>query len=861
MTTTALPIDPLLPEIIGTLKDHPSLVLVAAPGAGKTTRVPRAILESGLAGGKEVVVLQPRRLPTRLAASRVAEELGENVGERVGYQVRFDEVRGPKTRLSFVTEGILTRKLLAQPTLPDCGVVVLDEFHERHLQGDLALAQLRQLQRGARPDLKIVVMSATLEAEPIAAYLGGAPLLRSEGRRFPVSEQFLEQPDERRIEEQVLSGLKRLVQQAVPGDILVFLPGAGEIRRSMALCADYAERHGFDLLPLHGELPPAEQDRAVRPGPRRKIILSTNVAETSVTIEGVGAVLDTGLARVATHSPWSGMPALRVAKISRASAIQRAGRAGRTREGHCLRLYTRHDFDGRPEHDVPEIRRLDLTEAVLALYAQGVTDPAAFPFFEAPPEASVHAAITLLRDLGAVDEGGRLTPIGQRLMRMPLHPRLARVLDACAEHGVGDEGATVVALLGERDLRLETRARFDTGPRGATRATRESGPSDVLALLERYRQAEAAHFQAGRLRSMQIDVATAQTVSRVKQRLTRGLERKVSRPSTPELVEQALMLGLLAGFPDRVARRRKAHAPEVLLVGGTPGTLEPSSVVHEAPLLIAVDAEERQGTRGVRIRLASEIEAEWLLELFPDALEELDTLTWNASTQRVERLRQVMYRGLVLEEQRSVAPAGPEAGRVLAEAAVAAGIERFVDPEALEQWRMRVELLAEAHPELNFPSLDAGFFAEALAELSELGARNFEELRELDVLGALRNRLTSEQSRLLSSQVPDRVQLPGGRNLQIHYEPGKPPWIASRLQDFFGMAKTPTIANGRIPLVLHLLAPNMRAVQVTTDLAGFWERHYPSLRKELGRKYPRHSWPEDPLTASPPAPRPPRPRR
>ena len=855
-----LPIDPLLPEVVATLRKHPSLVLVAAPGAGKTTRVPRRLLEEGLAGDKEVVVLQPRRLPTRLAAARVAEELGERVGERVGYQVRFEDVRGPKTRLSFVTEGVLGRRLLSSPTLPDVGIVVLDEFHERHLQSDLALAQLRQLQLGARPDLKLVVMSATLEAGPIASYLGDAPVLRSEGRRFDVTLEYLPTPDERHLDQQVLSGLKKLVQAGVDGDILVFLPGAGEIRRSRELCQEYAERQGFDILPLHGDLTPAEQDRAVRKGPRRKIILSTNVAETSVTIDGVAAVLDSGLARVASHSPWSGLPSLKLAKVSRASAIQRAGRAGRTREGHCLRLYTRHDFDGRPEQDPPEVRRLDLAEPLLALHAAGVTDLSTFPFLEAPPAASLEAAEALLQLLGAVDLQGAITPVGRRLLRFPLHPRLGRVLVEAESRGVAGDGALMVALLGERDIRREARAQLHQGPPrpGGPGSSRESGPSDVLALMQRYALAERADFQPGRLASLQVDAGAAQAVSRVQRQLRRSVDTKRPAPTSEPLREQALMVSLLSGFPDRVARRRKPNAPEVLLVGGVPGTLAETSVVHAPELLVAVDAEERQGQRGVRVRLASEVEAEWLLDLFPDALEEIDTHSWNAEAGRVERLQRLRYRDLVLEEKRAPAPPSPESSRVLAQAAVAAGIERFVEPEALTQWRTRIDLLREAFPEAGFPVLDAAFFEATLAELSESGARSFADLRELGVLEALKGRLTAEQSRLLAREVPDRVGLPGGRTVQVNYEPGRPPWLESRLQDFFGMAQGPSVCSGRVPVVLHLLAPNMRAVQVTTDLAGFWERHYPALKKELGRRYPRHSWPDDPRHAQPPPPRPPR---
>ncbi|NMO21419.1 ATP-dependent helicase HrpB [Pyxidicoccus fallax] len=854
MADVALPIDPLLPEIVSTLRGARSLVLEAPPGAGKTTRVPRALLEAGLGQGKEIVVLQPRRLPTRLAAQRVSEEIGERVGDTVGYQVRFEDVRSAKTRLSFVTEGVLGRRLLTDPKLNDVGIVVLDEFHERHLSADISLAMLRRLQETARPDLKVVVMSATLEAEPIRAYLGGCPSLRSEGRRFDVSVEYLPTPDERHLDQQVLSGIKRVFANGVDGDVLVFLPGAGEIRRTRDACAEFAERHGADVLPLHGDLSPAEQDRAVRRSSRRKIILSTNVAETSVTIDGVAVVIDTGLARVASHSPWSGLPQLKLSKVSRASAIQRAGRAGRTRAGHCLRLYTQHDFDGRPEQEAPEIRRMDLAETVLALRASGVTDLGGFPFFETPPAASLEAAETLLRRLGAVDPRGRVTDVGHRLLRFPVHPRQARVIVEGERRGVGAEAATLAALMGERDIRREARVNMSDG--GGRAAAVVSGPSDLLELLERFRDAERASFASGRLHSLSLEAGAVQSVDRVQKQLRRAVRNQGQRPQRPEDVEQALMLSVLAGYPDRVARRRRPRAPELLLFGGGTVSLSELSVVQDADLMVAVDAEERPG-RGAIVRLASAVEPEWLLDLYPDALEEVDTLQWNAEARRVERLTRLSYGNLVLEETRTPAPPSEETARVLVEAALAAGPGKFADPEALEQWRTRVALLAQAFPEAKFPTVDDAFLRDALASLCS-DARSFKDLEGVSLLDALYARLTSEQQRLLASHAPERVTLPGGRGVKVHYEPGKPPWVESRLQDFFGMAQGPVVCAGRVPLVLHLLAPNMRAVQVTTDLAGFWERHYPAIRKELCRKYPRHSWPEDPRHAQPPAPRPPR---
>ena len=841
---TPLPIDALLPDIVSALREREALVLEAPPGAGKTTRVPVALLKAGLAKDKELVVLQPRRLATRLAAIRVADELGERIGETVGYQVRFEDISSKRTKLRFVTEGILTRRLVGDPLLRDVGVVVLDEFHERHLAGDLALAMLRRLQKGARKDLAIVVMSATLDAAPIAKWLDDAPSLRSEGRRFEVALEHLERDDDRHLDQQVLAALKRLVQGNLDGHVLVFLPGAGEIRRAMETCQDFCQRQGLELHVLHGDLAPAEQDRALKPSSKRKVILSTNVAETSVTIDGIAAVIDSGVARAASHSAWTGMPTLKLQKISKASATQRAGRAGRTRAGTCLRLYTKGDFEGRPATDAPEICRMDLTESALALRAMGVTKLDDFQFFESPSGASLEAADSLLRALGAIDRDAQLTKIGKRLLQFPLHPRLARLVVEAENLGVGRDGATLAALLGERDIRLETRARF--GPGGGAGAHAQSGPSDLLELLERYEQG-----QRGGARQAGLDAGAMSSVDRVTKQLGRVLDTDTANsPRTNAERESVLLRSVLAGYPDRVAKRRRPRAPELVFAAGGSGTLDPASVVHDDDLMVAVDAEEKKG--GVSVRLASKVDPEWLLEVAPDLLGEVDRLEWNESARRVERVTRLTYGSVSLEETRQPAPASPETSALLAEHALAEGPQRFADPERLTNWQCRVETLRTGYPEANFPTVDAAFLKDALRALCE-GLRSFKELEEASLLDVLQSRLTAQQAQLLAKEAPSQLTLPGGRVLKITYEPGKPPWVESRLQDFFGMVKGPMV--GRTPLVLHLLAPNHNAVQVTTDLAGFWDRHYPAVRKELMRQYPRHHWPDDPRTALPLGPK------
>lgn len=843
-----LPIDILLPDIVAALRTRDALVLEAPPGAGKTTRVPPALLAAGLAGNKEIVVLQPRRLATRLAAARVAEERGERLGETIGYQIRFDDVSSAKTRVRFVTEGLLTRRLVGDPQLRDVGIVVLDEFHERHLAGDLALAMLRRLQKTTRPDLKLVVMSATLDAAPIATWLDQSPSMRSEGRRFEVALEYLDKEDDRHLEQQVLAALKRLIQAQLDGHVLVFLPGASEIRRAQEACAEFAQRHQLELVVLHGDLSAAEQDRALKPSATRKVILSTNVAETSVTIDGVAAVIDSGLARVAAHSPWSGLPTLKVQKVSKSSAIQRAGRAGRTRAGTCVRLYTRGDYEGRPMSDAPEIRRLDFVESSLSLRALGVSDVRSFPFFEPPPPSSIDAAESLLTMLGALEKTGALTKVGQRLLTFPLHPRLARLVVAGEQRGVAEEALTIAALLSERDIRLEARAKFGDSRRGADAL---AGPSDVLELLERFKEGQATSA-----RSAGLDASAMQSVDRVRKQLGRSVDRRTPGPTSDHAREEALLQAVLAGYPDRVAKRRRPKSPDVVFASGGSASLDVTSVVHEAELMVAVDAEERRG--GVAVRIASQIQPEWLLELSGDLLGDVDALEWNADAKRVDRVTRMTFGNVVLEETRNPAPASEGATKLLAQAALDVGVRAFAEPEAVSAWQCRVDALRAAFPEAGFPVADDAFLKERLAALCD-GLRSFNELREAGLLNALQASLTAQQARLLHTEAPDRITLPGGRTVQVHYEPARPPWIESRLQDFFGLLKGPAI--GRAPLVLHLLAPNMRAVQVTTDLSGFWDRHYPAVRKELMRQYPRHSWPEDPRTAAPPPPRPPRPPR
>jgi ATP-dependent helicase HrpB len=835
-----LPIDPRLPAIVEAARAHRGLVLVAEPGAGKTTRVPRALLDAGLADDGTILVVEPRRLATRMAAARIADELGEKVGERVGYRVRFERKVGPRTRVELVTEGILARRLVTDPELSGVSAIVFDELHERHLDTDLALARARRLRERARPDLALVAMSATLEAEPVAAFLG-SPVIEVEGRAHPVEVRFAERPDDRPLERRVRAAVVRLLDEGLDGDVLVFLPGAGEIRRAMKALEGPARAFGVDLTPLHGDLPAREQDRAVTPGPRRKVILSTNVAETSLTIEGVVAVVDSGLARAARCSPWTGLPSLDTVPVSQASAAQRAGRAGRTRAGVCVRLYTKAEHDARPARDRPEIERADLAEMVLALRASG-EDPRAFPYFEPPPAAALDAADELLARLGALEDGA-VTDTGRALLALPVHPRLGRVALEAKRRGHPDEGALLAALIGEREVRRAARTRIGAGG-GAS--TDEVAASDVLARLDELEALGDASPSV--LRGSGLEPRAVRTVHAAKRQLAKALRRVSVDEEASFDAEEALLTAILAGFPDRVARRRHPGGADLALAGGGAAKLAPTSAVKEAELLVAVDATARGG--GVLVRQASAVTVEQILELYLDRVEDVREARFDPARERVVGVAELRYDGLVLERT-AVEPSDAEVAPVLAKAALTAGLERFVDGDALERLRRRLAF-ARTHDEA-LPSLDDAWLEQLLVRLCE-GRRSFAELADARLLDWVRAELGADAMARLDALAPEHVAIPGRRRVPVHYEPNRPPWIASRLQDFFGATDGPRVAQGREPLVLHLLAPNRRAVQVTTDLAGFWDRHYPEIRNELRRRYSKHAWPEDPRAAEPSKP-------
>lgn len=832
-----LPIDAVLPAIVAAAREARRVVLRAEPGAGKTTRVPPALLDAGVAGGREIVVVEPRRIAARAAAAWIAAEREGTLGAEVGYRVRFEARGGAATRLWFVTEGVFERRLAADPFLEHVGAVVLDEFHERHLDGDLALAVVRHLQETVRPDLALVVTSATLEAGRAAAALPGAAVVETAGRAYPVDVRFTERPGER-------APVAMRVARALPdalgaddGDVLVFLAGARDIRRTAEAIGSLCARREIDVATLHGMQPLEEQQRVLARGGRRRVVLATNVAETALTVDGVTTVIDSGEARVARFDPRLGVNRLDVVPISRAAAAQRAGRAGRTGPGRCLRLWSAAEDAGRREHETPEILRLDLARLVLAVRAWGMAAVGELAWLDAPPPASLARAAALLGDLGAIDTDG-LTAVGRRLLTLPLEPRLARVAVEAERLGAGDDGALLVALAGERDV-------VRRGPAaGPSLADHPSGPSDLLLRMELFRDAERAGFAADRCRALGLDRGALRAVDRVRRQLAR---RGAGRAGASE---EALGRALLAGFPDRVARRRGEGDARGVMVGGTGVVLAGESVVREAPLFVCVDVEAAgAGRADALVRVASAVEEAWLAAL-PGGIVEESVLEWDARSERVVGRRRRRHRDLVLAERTSTDVDRAAASRLLEQIALADPAAAAALDDEGRALLARLAFWRAAFGTGAVPEPDA-LLADAVRAAAS-GCVTLAELRRAGVARILAGLLPPPVRRRLDREAPAEWTLPSGRRARVVYDPGRPPRVAARIQETFGLAATPRLG-GRVPLVVELLAPSGRPVQVTDDLASFWRTTYAGVRRELRGRYPKHDWPEDPTTASPSA--------
>ena len=810
-----LPIDPVLPDLAAALRTGANAVLVAPPGAGKTTRVPLALLDEPWATGK-LILLEPRRLAARAAAQRMARTLGEEVGETVGLRVRLGSKVGRRTRIEVVTEGVFTRMILDDPALEGVSAVLFDEFHERSLDADLGLALALDAQGGLREDLRLLVMSATLDGARVATLLGNAPVIASEGRAFPVETRHLGRDPTRRIEEEVAAAVLRALR-AEPGSVLVFLPGQGEIRRVEALLRERIADPAIDVAPLYGALDRGEQDLAVAPAPpgRRKVVLATSIAETSLTIEGVRVVVDSGLSRVPVFEPGIGLTRLETVRVSRAAADQRRGRAGRVEPGVCYRLWEEAANGALEPFHRPEILAADLSGLLLDCAAWGVADPTALRFLDPPPGPALAEARALLESLGALADG-RITETGRRLRALPLPPRLARMVVAAADRGAASEAAALAAVLVERGL-----------------------GGDAVDLSERVER--FLRDRSDRARDMR----------RMAQGWARASSPGAGEVARPQAGSEGGSLGplLALAYPDRIAKAR-GRPGEFVMANGRGAALEAHERLAREPFLAI--AEIAGGAASARILAAAAMSAAEVEEAAGPAIRQADELTFdpNARALRARRVRRLG--ALVLADKPLPVPATEEAARALARGLAGLGLSALPWSKALAQWRERILFLRRAEGD-EWPDLsDAALSATAEDWLAPhlVGKAALGEIGPDDLAEALHALLPWNLRRRLDEEAPTHVEVPTGSRIPVDYS-GPEPILAVRVQELFGLDRHPTLAGGRVPLVLHLLSPAQRPIQITKDLPGFWRGSWAAVRADMRGQYPKHPWPEEPLAAAP----------
>ena len=824
----ALPIDAVLEALAAALATRDAAVLVAEPGAGKTTRVPLALLDAPWLVGKRIVMLEPRRLAARAAARRMAATLGEEVGDTIGFRVRGEARISRATRVEVVTDGLYLRRLQRDPGLADIGIVIFDEFHERGLETDLALALTLDARAALRPDLRVLVMSATLDAAAVAGLLDDAPVIRSEGRSFPVAIRHLNRPGPgERIERSVASAIRRALD-AESGSALVFLPGLGEIRRVAAELTPDSLPADTDVIALHGDLPLEQQDAAIKPARAgtRKIVLATSIAETSLTIEGIRIVVDSGLARVPRFDPNTGMGRLETVRVSRASAAQRAGRAGRLEPGTCFRLWGEAEHRALAAFGTPEIHEADLAALALELARWGTRDAAELRFLDPPPAGALQKARETLRALGALGDDGRITAHGQAMAELGLHPRLAHMLIAGRDRGLGALACALASLIGERDPL-----------RGAIGVSR---PSDIRGRVEALRgDDDARGFDRGGLAHAR--------------KLARDLRRQLDLRDEPFASTQACGELIALGWPERVAQRR-GEIGQFRLANGRGAILAPVDPLAGEPYLAIADLDG--GARDARIFLAAPIDGAAIETLFADRIETTETVNWDSREEAVRSVRARKLGAIVLVQGRFEEAPVESLRAAMIEGVRQLGLQALPWTAASEALRRRIGFLAAHDPSGGWPAMDDQTLLadlESWLEASLSGCTRRAQLARIDLQDALLRRLDWAHRRRLDVEAPTHVTVPSGSRLPVDYGDAADPALGVRLQEMFGARESPRIANGRVALTLRLLSPAGRPIQVTRDLAGFWRGSYAEIRREMRGRYPKHPWPEDPLIALPTA--------
>lgn len=828
-----LPIEDVLPDLRRILTEGRNALLTAAPGAGKTTRVPLALLDAPWLAGKNLLMLEPRRLATRAAAHRMAATLGEPVGQTVGYRMRLDTKVGPTTRIEVVTEGILARLLQNDPALSAYAIILFDEFHERSLQADTGLALCLESQRVFRPDLRLLVMSATLDCGPVSELLGQAPVIACEGQMFPVETRYLEQPLSGHLDVAVVHSIKRALAQD-PGSLLVFLPGMAEIRRVERKLLDLNLGSHILIAPLHGDLPQEAQDRAIAPTQpgTRKIVLATSIAETSLTIDGIRIVIDAGLLRVPRFDPRSGLTRLDTIRVTQDSAEQRRGRAGRLEPGVCVRLWTSAEQQSLAPRRPPEMLDADLAPLLLELALWGTANPAELSWLTPPPAGSVAQAKELLIGLGALNVEGQITHHGKQMAELPLHPRLAHMLLKSVPLQLTNLACELAALLSERDILR--------GPSGWRNA-------DLRLRLD------ALHGQHDHTAGATVDRAACQRVARTADLWQRQLPHSARSSRQESLDETGLLLAL--AYPDRIAQRQSGSNARYLMANGRGALFQNPDPLGSEDYLVIADLDG--GQQSARIDLAAPVSLRDLETLYGDQIRTVDEVLWDETAQMVRATRQRRLGSLILSEQGLSKPDPSMISTALLQGISRAGLDRLAWTPELRQWRARVTFLRRIEgQESRWPDLSDEALLKTLDEwlgpyLS--GLTTLDRVTRLDLTQPLQALLNWEQSRQLDQWAPTHLTVPSGSSVRVEYETQDLPILAVRLQEMFGCKDTPRLVEGKIPVTLHLLSPARKPVQITKDLSSFWRSAYLEVKKELRGRYPKHSWPDDPLTAQPTA--------
>jgi len=840
-----LPIEEIREKLGKELRAGTKRIVIEAPtGSGKSTQIPQMLLEGGFLGERgQVVILQPRRIAARMLAKRVAEERGGELGKEVGYTIRLDDQTSKETRIRFVTEGVLVRQMISRPRLEGVQAVICDEFHERHLYGDLTLGRILNLQEAGRPDLILIVMSATLETEKLAKRIG-AEVLRSEGRTFPVEIEYLKHREDLSgsgAAEVAAREAERLIR-AGKGDVLVFLPGGYEISRARRDLEARLGRSEAVVLPLHGEMSPKDQDAALQKYDRPKVVVATNVAETSLTLDGVKAVVDCGLARMAKYDPRRGLETLLVERISHASAAQRAGRAGRTSPGICVRLETEMDWSKRAKVEEPEIRKLDLAEVALVLAAAGAGRLRDFRWVDAPEESSVVRAEKLLSDLGATKGvGGELTETGRKMAVWPVHPRLARMLMEAGALGCLRGATGIAALLSGRPLLQRMAGRKGEGAEILWEGEEES---DLFVWLRALRFAEREKFHPTACGRMGIHGGAAREAAAVRDRLLSvsvGMGLKVEEtPASGEKLRKCV----LAGFSDHLGRRLDGGTLRCRLSGGRGGTIARESVVRDRPLILAAEMKEIGRTDGdmeVILGLVTAVEESWLGEMFPEDFSERSGLVFEENGRKVYQVDEKRFRDLVLEEKKRDVEAGSETAAVLAQAVLEKKCGWPGWSAEAEGLLERLEVVRGWAEQEEWPEWDQEA-KRLVLEMQCDGCLTWRQANERSALESIQAWLGTERMKRLEKLAPDKIGMPGGKFLKVQYGKGREPVVSGRIQELYGLEKTPRIGDGKVEVTVEILGPNRRPLQVTRDLGSFWKETYPKLKGELARKYPKHEW-------------------